>query len=448
MSSKIPANSGSSEIVILSTAALLIKDVKKYKPSQYSAAAFFRDNKIQPIARSMTPKKIPLFLLTGFLGSGKTSLLKNWLESPVLKDSALIINELGEVGVDQALLTSAAEAASLVANACVCCTGLQGLSQALEDLFWARLQRRVHKFPQLIIETTGLAMPGPILQTLHESPLLLERYEWAGTITCVSATSLNEVMREFKEAQAQLIKADLCILTKIDLIGSDERQAANLALREFLAHHDLSTPVLNSSQASLSATHVLEALKVSKDSGQKSLHSAPLSTEQTGSLSLERPMVHLGQDSPPAHLCEDHRHDPDMAHEGHGHDHNSIHSIHSVHSIQPMHQMRHPHHHLHAHAHFWHMPETIDLSTRQSQVQNLKTLLGKDLLRLKGWVQTTQGVHLIQMSPFDTTPQIQAQEPLASPNSEQAPRPWGLTVIVKEGLLKDQAKAMKALLER
>ena len=137
----------------------------------------------------MTPQKIPIFLLTGFLGSGKTTLLKAWLQDPALKDAALIINELGEIGLDQALLTSASEASSLLSNACVCCTGLQGLSQALEDLFWARLQRRVHKFPQLIIETTGLAMPGPILETLSESPLLMERYEWAGTITCVSATS-------------------------------------------------------------------------------------------------------------------------------------------------------------------------------------------------------------------------------------------------------------------
>jgi G3E family GTPase len=65
-------------------------------------------------------------------------------------------------------------------------------------------------------------MPGPILETLQESPLLLERYEWAGTITCVSATSFKEVMHEFKEAQAQLTQADLCVLTKTDLIGSEE----------------------------------------------------------------------------------------------------------------------------------------------------------------------------------------------------------------------------------
>ena len=101
--------------------------------------------------------RIPVYLLTGYLGSGKTSLLKAWLGQDAFKDAALVINELGEVGLDNQLLRGATESAALVASACVCCTGLPGLAEALEDLFWARLERRMPRFPNLVIETTGLA---------------------------------------------------------------------------------------------------------------------------------------------------------------------------------------------------------------------------------------------------------------------------------------------------
>ena len=383
----------------------------------------------------MTPKKIPIFLLTGFLGSGKTSLLKAWLQSPELKDSALIINELGEVGIDQALLTNASEAASLVSNACVCCTGLQGLSQALEDLFWARLQRRVHRFPQLIIETTGLAMPGPILETLQESPLLLERYEWAGTITCVSATSFKEVMHEFKEAQAQLTQADLCILTKTDLIGSEELQTARLELSEFLAHHGLSTPVLNSSLSSLGASTLVESLTRRKASTERLQQMTPVESKEANKTTdhTQAFETHPGGEE---NLNSKHIHQHDGHHEHHEH--------HEHHDPHLNHQSGH--HHLHAHAHFWLMPEISALSTRQTQVLNLKALMGTHLLRLKGWVVTPEGTYLIQMSPFDTEPQVEASEPLQAPGSAQNDRPWGLTVIVKDGLSKDKAKALRELI--
>ena len=111
-------------------------------------------------------KRIPVYLLTGYLGSGKTSLLKAWLGQDAFKDAALVINELGEVGLDNQLLSGATESAALVASACVCCTGLPGLAEALEDLFWARLERRMPRFPNLVIETTGLAEPGPVAEAL------------------------------------------------------------------------------------------------------------------------------------------------------------------------------------------------------------------------------------------------------------------------------------------
>ncbi len=336
----------------------------------------------------MTIQKIPIYLLTGFLGSGKTTLLKEWLKHTELKDAALIINELGEIGVDQALLTNASEAASLVANACVCCTGLPGLSQALEDLFWARLERRVHKFPQLIIETTGLAMPGPILETLAQNALLLERYEWAGTLTCVSANAYKEVMLEFKEAQAQLTHADICILTKTDLLDQESHDLARLHLSEFFAHHDLKTPLLSSKLASLSAREVLDALAAFKSRSQ---------TQQTQS-------------------CE----------HGHEHDHST---------------------HLHAQAHFWSFPEMSSLAHTLLKLQELKHLLGSHLLRVKGLIQCPEGVQVIQMSPFDSNATVSIYEEdhgLKAPSGAQTP--WGLTVIVSSQLQASRVHAMNELL--
>jgi G3E family GTPase len=364
----------------------------------------------------MTLQKIPIYLLTGFLGSGKTTLLKEWLHQPEFKDAALIINELGEVGIDQALLTHAAEAASLVANACVCCTGLPGLSQALEDLFWARLERRVHKFPLLIIETTGLAMPGPILETLAQNSLLMERYEWAGTLTCVSANAYQAVMHDFKEAQDQLTQADVCILTKTDLLDETGRELARMHVQEFFAHHDLTTPLLSSQLASLSAHDVLQALASIKESSlRKANDKDPLSTSQETQSSL-----HLRAS------CEDaHQHD---LQEVHAHDH------------------EHSHHH-HAQTHFWPMAEHLALEHSLLQVQALKQALGSDLLRVKGMILSREGAHLIQMSPFDTQATVSSYEaPQDLRNKNATQPPWGLTLIVNSHMHAQRRQAMRDLL--
>ena len=363
----------------------------------------------------MTLQKIPIYLLTGFLGSGKTTLLKEWLHQPEFKDAALIINELGEVGIDQALLTHAAEAASLVANACVCCTGLPGLSQALEDLFWARLERRVHKFPLLIIETTGLAMPGPILETLAQNPLLMERYEWAGTLTCVSANAYQAVMREFREAQDQLTQADVCILTKTDLMDEAGRELAKMHLQEFFAHHDLTTPLLSSELASLRARDVLQALTSLKESSlRKANNKDLLSTSQETQTFLRH-----------GTSCEDaHQHD-----------------------LQEIHAHEHSHHH-HAQTHFWSLAEHRSLEHSLLQVQALKNALGSDLLRVKGMILSREGAHLIQMSPFDseaTVSSYEAPQDLKNKNATQPP--WGLTLIVNSHMHAQRRQAMKDLLD-
>jgi G3E family GTPase len=202
-------------------------------------------------------QRIPVYLLTGYLGSGKTSLLKVWLEQPELAGAALVINELGEVGLDNQLLHAAAESSTLIANACVCCTGLPGLTDALEGLFWARLEKRIPRFPCVVIETTGLAEPAPVLKALMQSELLAERFEIAGVITCISAASAQAVLAQFSEARAQLAGADVLVLTKTDLVDS----ALIPPLFPSLLNYNSAVKVLTSANVDLSAKEVLTSLK-------------------------------------------------------------------------------------------------------------------------------------------------------------------------------------------
>jgi G3E family GTPase len=204
--------------------------------------------------------RLPVYLLTGYLGSGKTSLLKNWLAQPEFKNAALIINELGEVGLDNQLLSAAIEPSSstLIANACVCCTGLPGLEQALEDLFWARLERRIPKFDCVVIETTGLAQASPIIQTMASNELLAERFHLTAVITCVSAMTVNQVFKTFDEARDQLQCASFVILTKIDLLASGDAQEAGSNLENRLRTHHSNAKVLRSLNANLPASDVVK----------------------------------------------------------------------------------------------------------------------------------------------------------------------------------------------
>jgi len=169
----------------------------------------------------MKAEPIPVWLLTGFLGAGKTSLLRQWLRAPELANAALVINEFGEVGLDDALLGAAVDSPALISGACVCCSGLEGLEGTLSDLFWDRLHRRRPRFDAVVIETTGLADPRPIQRALAQHPLLRERYALRATLSVVSSTNGAQTLAQFDEARAQLAAADLAIITKTDLAPAE-----------------------------------------------------------------------------------------------------------------------------------------------------------------------------------------------------------------------------------
>lgn len=178
----------------------------------------------------MKARRIPVWLVTGWLGSGKTTLIAAWLRDPALADAALIINEVGEVSLDDRLLSASVDSAALVADACVCCTGLPGLEQALADLFWDRLHRRRPAFGSVLIETTGLADPGPIVQAFERVDLLRERYQLAGVLVTASASAGMELIESQPHAREQLAHADAIVVTKCDRADGEALAGALKAL--------------------------------------------------------------------------------------------------------------------------------------------------------------------------------------------------------------------------
>lgn len=192
----------------------------------------------------MKADPIPVWLVTGFLGSGKTTLLTNWLRDPSLADAALVINELGEVGVDDRLLASAVDSATLLADACVCCSGLGGLEETLTALWWDRLQRRRPRFGSVVVETTGMADPRPIARAFDMIPFLKERYVLAGVFTTVSSITGSTLVDAYPEARAQVQAANVLIVTKCD-------RTPGSPLANWLRQVNPSALVALSSQASM-----------------------------------------------------------------------------------------------------------------------------------------------------------------------------------------------------
>ncbi len=160
----------------------------------------------------------PVLLLTGFLGSGKTTLLQRLLADAALSDAAVLINEFGEVGLDHHLLDRIDENVVLLKSGCICCTVRGEVAEALQNLHSLRTRGEIN-FSRVVIETTGLADPYPVLQTLTAHPVLRSHYANGGVITTVDAVNLDLQLSHRAEAQRQIAAADRIVLTKTDLAG-------------------------------------------------------------------------------------------------------------------------------------------------------------------------------------------------------------------------------------
>jgi len=184
----------------------------------------------------------PVTVLTGFLGSGKTTLLNRLLKSPALADTAVLINEFGEVPIDHLLVRETSENVTVLDSGCICCNVQGDLVQALRDLHFKRSKGEVPAFRRVIIETTGLADPAPILHTLIEMPVVAARYALSGVVTTVDAVHGWDQLDAQFESVKQAAVADRIVITKPDQSDianirnlTERLQALNPSVRIFAA---------------------------------------------------------------------------------------------------------------------------------------------------------------------------------------------------------------------
>ncbi len=178
----------------------------------------------------MAEAPIPVAILTGFLGAGKTTLLNFLLKDPFLSDAAVIINEFGDVGIDHLLVERADENVIEMASGCLCCTIRGDLIDTIHDLLARRGRGELSRFNRIVIETTGLADPAPVLHAVMSEPGLLAACRLEGVITVVDAVNGMATLDVHAEAVKQVAVADRIVLTKVDLLVGREGEDTLFAI--------------------------------------------------------------------------------------------------------------------------------------------------------------------------------------------------------------------------
>jgi len=324
------------------------------------------------MTETSTQKPIPVTVLTGYLGAGKTTLLNRILSENHGRRYAVIVNEFGEIGIDNDLIVESDEEIYEMNNGCVCCTVRGDLIRVVEGLM-----RRPGRFDAIIVETTGLADPVPVAQTFFMDDDVRAKTELDAVVALVDAKHLPLRLKDSREAEDQIAFADVVLLNKTDLVTPEELDRIEATVRVI----NPSARIYRTQRSEIDLTRVL-------DQGAFNLEKA-----------LENDPHFLDQEQHDEHVCG-----PDCDHDHHHHDH---------------HDHDHDHHHDHGHHHHHdHGPSPIHDVTVQSislrggemnperffpWIQRITQTDGPNILRLKGIIAfagdaeryVVQGVHMI-----------------------------------------------------
>ena len=309
-------------------------------------------------------ERIPVTVLTGFLGSGKTTLLNKLLRRPELADTAVIINEFGEIGLDHLLVEKSNDEGMVTLNSgCLCCTVRGDLVRTMSELFLKRSKGEVTPFKRMVVETTGLADPAPILHTLMTDPLLASRYRLDGVVTTVDGVNGSSTLDNHEEAIKQAAVADRLLLTKVDIA-----EAPKLAdLQHRLAHLNPGAQAISISDGEIDPNKILNA---------------GLYNPETKTADVKRWLheeAYAGE--------HDHGHHHHGHGHGHGHDHGHDHG-HGHHHSEGAGAEQDPHnvnrHDDRIKAFCMTFDEPMSWSTVAAAFDALVTYRGPDLLRMKG----------------------------------------------------------------
>ncbi|KQS64676.1 cobalamin biosynthesis protein CobW [Rhizobium sp. Leaf371] len=321
-----------------------------------------------PVSETSVQKPIPVTVLTGYLGAGKTTLLNRILSENHGRKYAVIVNEFGEIGIDNDLIVESDEEIYEMNNGCVCCTVRGDLIRVVEGLM-----KRPGRFDAIIVETTGLADPVPVAQTFFMDDDVRAKTELDAVIALVDAKHLPLRLKDSREAEDQIAFADVVLLNKTDLVTPEELAKVEATIRVI----NPSARIHRTQRSEIDLAKVLDQ----------------------GAFNLERAL----ENEPDFLKADDHHHDHDHAcGPDCGHDH---------------HHHGHDHHHDHGHDHA-HAPSAIHDVTVQSVslrggemnpdrffpwIQKITQTDGPNILRLKGIIAfagdadryVVQGVHMI-----------------------------------------------------